>query len=317
MSVACVVDAKNKLGEVPVWDVREQALYWVDIEGKLLQRLTPATGEVKRWTMPERIACFALRESGGLIVAFASGLAFYDLDSGEIEWIAKPEAHIPTNRFNEGKCDRKGRFWAGTMDDRLAEHTGALYRVDPDSTVHKVLDGIGISNSTVWSLADDAFYFADTLDGAIFRFDYDHEQGTLSNRRQIVDLKGAGIGPDGSTIDTEGYLWNAQWDGWRLARYAPDGRLDRIVDLPGAEADELHVRWAGFEDALCHLGDLGSEPRRSREAAAGRRPVRAGCRDRRRARAEVRRMNNERGEGARTEAGPRSAAENREERLCW
>jgi L-arabinonolactonase len=232
VSVACVVDAKNKLGEVPVWDVREQALYWVDIEGKLLQRLTPATGEVKRWTMPERIACFALRESGGLIVAFASGLAFYDLDSGETEWIAKPEAHIPTNRFNEGKCDRKGRFWAGTMDDRLAEHTGALYRVDPDSTVHKVLDGIGISNSTVWSLADDAFYFADTLDGAIFRFDYDHEQGSLSNRRQIVDLKGAGIGPDGSTIDTEGYLWNAQWDGWRLARYAPDGRLDRIVDLP-------------------------------------------------------------------------------------
>ena len=132
MSVACVVDAKNKLGEVPVWDVREQALYWVDIEGKLLQRLAPATGEVKRWTMPERIACFALRESGGLIVAFASGLAFYDLDSGEIEWIAKPEAHIPTNRFNEGKCDRKGRFWAGTMDDRLAEHTGALYRVDGD-----------------------------------------------------------------------------------------------------------------------------------------------------------------------------------------
>ena len=98
--------------------------------------------------------------------------------------------------------------------------------------MHKVLDGIVISNSTVWSLADDAFYFADTLDGAIFRFDYDHEKGTLSNRRQIVDLKGAGIGPDGSTIDTEGYLWNAQWDGWRLARYAPDGRLDRIVDLP-------------------------------------------------------------------------------------
>jgi len=167
VSVACVVEAKDKLGEVPVWDVREQALYWVDIEGKLLQRLTPATGEVKRWTMPERIACFALRESGGLIVAFASGLAFYDLDSGEIEWIAKPEAHIPTNRFNEGKCDRKGRFWAGTMDDRLAEHTGALYRVDPDSTVHKVLDGIGISNSTVWSLANDAFYFADTLDGVL------------------------------------------------------------------------------------------------------------------------------------------------------
>jgi sugar lactone lactonase YvrE len=232
VSIACVVDAGNKLGEVPVWDEREQALYWVDIEGKLLQRYAPATGEVKRWATPERIACFALREKGGLIVAFASGLAFYDPDSGAIDWIAKPEAHIATNRFNEGKCDRKGRFWAGTMDDGLKEHSGALYRVDPDLSVHKMLDGIGVSNSTVWSLANDAFYFADTLDGAIFRFDYDHETGALSNRRQIVDLKGSGIGPDGSTIDTQGYLWNAQWDGWRLARYAPDGRLDRIVELP-------------------------------------------------------------------------------------
>ena len=151
MNITCVVDAKNKLGEVPVWDEREQALYWVDIEGKLLQRYQPATGDVKRWTMPERIACFALREQGGLIVAFASGFAFYDLDSGRIDWIAKPKSHIPTNRFNEGKCDRKGRFWAGTMDDRLKEHTGALYRVDLDLSVHKVVDGIGISNSTVWS----------------------------------------------------------------------------------------------------------------------------------------------------------------------
>ncbi|MEP0320990.1 SMP-30/gluconolactonase/LRE family protein [Bauldia litoralis] len=232
MTVECVVDARNRLGEVPVWDVAEQALYWVDIEGKLLQRLTPATGTVDRWQMPERIACFALRENGGLIVAFASGIAFYDLDTGAIDWIAKPEAHIPTTRFNEGKCDRQGRFWAGTMDDRLTEHSGALYRVDPDRSVTKVLDGIGISNTLVWSLDDTEFYFADTLDGVIDRFDYDPATGAIANRTRIVDLAGTGIGPDGSTIDAEGYLWNAQWDGWRLARYAPDGTLDRIVELP-------------------------------------------------------------------------------------
>ena len=172
MTVTCVVDAKNRLGEVPVWDVAEQALYWVDIEGRLLQRLTPATGKVERWEMPERIACFALRETGGLIVAFASGIAFYDLDTGGIEWIARPDP-VPTNRFNEGKCDRRGRFWAGTMDDRLTEHSAALFRVDPDLTVTKVLDGIGISNSIVWSLDDREFYFADTLDGVIDRFDFD------------------------------------------------------------------------------------------------------------------------------------------------
>ena len=229
--VTCVVDCRNRLGEVPVWDVAEQALYWVDIEGKLLQRLTPSTGRVERWEMPERIACFALRESGGLIVAFASGIAFYDLDTGAIDWIARPDP-VPTNRFNEGKCDRRGRFWTGTMDDRLTHHAASLFRVDPDLSVTRVLDGIGISNSIVWSLDDTEFYFADTLDGRIDRFDYDADTGALSNRRKIVDLAGTGIGPDGSTIDTEGYLWNAQWDGWRLARYAPDGRLDRVVRLP-------------------------------------------------------------------------------------
>ena len=230
-SVACVVDAKNILGEVPVWDVAEQALYWVDIEGKLLQRLTPATGAVERWAMPERIACFALRETGGLIVGFASGIAFYDLETGAIDWIARPDP-VPTNRFNEGKCDRRGRFWAGTMDDRLSDHSGSLFRVDPDRTVTKVLGGTGISNSIVWSLDDREFYFADTLDSVIERFDYDAAGGTIANPRRIVDLAGTGISPDGSTIDTEGYLWNAQWDGWRIARYAPDGRLDRIVELP-------------------------------------------------------------------------------------
>lgn len=228
--VTCVVDCHNKLGEVPVWDAAEQALYWVDIEGKLLQRYTPATGRVDRWQMPERVGSFALREHGGLIVAFASGIAFYDLDTGAIDWIARPEAGKPGNRFNEGKCDRHGRFWAGTMDDSLAAHTAALYRVDPDLSVHRVFGDVGISNCFVWSLADDAFFFADTLDKRIYRFDYDHAAGTLSNRRLFAETDGAN--PDGGTIDEHGHLWNAEWDGWRIVRYAPDGTIDRVVDLP-------------------------------------------------------------------------------------
>jgi len=229
---ANVWDVKNTLGEVPVWDVAEQALYWVDIEGRLLQRLDPATGAVERWSMPERIACFALRETGGLIVAFASGIAFYDLDTGAIDWIARPEAHIPTNRFNEGKCDRQGRFWTGSMDDGLGASSGALYRVDPDRSIEKMLDGIGISNSIVWSPDDTTFYFADTLEGRIDRFDFDAERGRLSNRRTFVDLAGSGMGPDGSAVDAEGCLWNAQWDGWRVARYSPDGALIGALALP-------------------------------------------------------------------------------------
>ncbi len=108
--VVCVVDAKNKLGEVPVWDVEEQALYWVDIEGALLQRFHPATGAVRRWEMPERLCALALREKGGLVVALASGFAFFDPETGAIERLAAPEAHLPGNRMNDGKCDRRGRF---------------------------------------------------------------------------------------------------------------------------------------------------------------------------------------------------------------
>ncbi len=227
-----VVDAKNKLGEVPVWCPIQQALYWVDIEGKLLQRLTPATGLVRRWTMPERIGSFALRAGGGLVCAFASGFAFFDLETEAVEWIARPEAATPRNRFNDGKCDRAGRFWAGTMDDRLSEHTGALYRLDPDRSVHRMAEGVGISNSLAWSPDDRLFYFADTMDRAIYAYDYDAATGAIANRRVLADHKDQPGNPDGSTIDAEGFLWNAQWDGWRLVRFAPDGRVDRVVPLP-------------------------------------------------------------------------------------
>ena len=226
-AVAC----RNKLGEVPVWDVGEQALYWVDIERRLLQRFDPATGATRVWELPERIGSYALRERGGFVVAFESGFAFMD-EAGAIEWIAKPEAHIPRNRFNDGKCDRNGRFWAGTMDDRLSEHTGALYRLDPDLSVTQMATGIGISNSLAWSPDNRTFYFADTMDRAIRAYDYDHPSGAISNRRDLTVMEGRPGNPDGSTIDADGFLWNAEWDGWAVVRYAPDGRVDRVVNLP-------------------------------------------------------------------------------------
>jgi L-arabinonolactonase len=231
-TVRCVVDCRNKLGEVPLWDVKEQSLYWVDIEGRRLHRLTPATGAVEHWDMDERISSFALREQGGLIVAFASGIAFYDLDTGKRDWIARPEANLPGNRFNEGKVDRMGRFWAGTMDDSLANHSAGLYRVDTDLSVHKMLGDIGISNCFIWSRENDRFWFADTLDKQISVFDYDHATGAITNRRPFADTIGLGYGPDGGTIDAEGFIWVAMWDGWKIVRFAPDGSVDREIALP-------------------------------------------------------------------------------------
>lgn len=230
--VQLVVDGKNKLGEVPVWDVQEQALYWVDIEGRKLFRLEPATGAVRDWSFAERIGSFALRRAGGFVCAFELGFAFFAPESGAVEWIARPERMIRRNRFNDGKCDRAGRFWAGTMDDRLAEHTGSLFRLDPDRSVHRMDGAIGISNSLAWSPDNRTFYFADTLDGAIYAYDFDVSSGGLANKRLFASTADQPGSPDGSTIDAEGFLWNAQWDGWRLVRYAPDGRVDRIVPLP-------------------------------------------------------------------------------------
>ncbi len=232
IDAVCVVDCKNKLGEVPVWDVAEQALYWVDIEGSLLQRLEPASGTRRTWRLPERVCALALRQKGGLVLALASGFAFFDPATGALERLAVPEAHMPHNRMNDGKCDRRGRFWAGTMDDRLASPTGALYRLDPDLTCRRMESGIGISNSLAWSPDDRVFYFADSLPRKIFAYDFDAETGAIGNRRVFTDCRDQPGVPDGSTVDVEGYLWNAQWDGWRLVRYTPNGRIERIVDLP-------------------------------------------------------------------------------------
>lgn len=230
--VQVAAKAANILGEVPVWDTETKALWWTEIEGKLLQRLDIESGEVSRWTLPERLGSFALREAGGLVCAFESGFAFFDPESGQIDWIARPEADVPRNRFNDGKTDRNGRFWAGTMDDRLSERTGALYRLDPDLSVHRMETGIGISNALCWSPDDTKFYFADTMVRQIWEYRYDARSGTISDRRIFTDMRDQPGNPDGSTIDAEGYMWNAQWDGWRLVRYAPDGQVDRVVELP-------------------------------------------------------------------------------------
>jgi L-arabinonolactonase len=233
--VRCAVAANNVLGEGPVWCPIDEALYWVDIEGRLLQRFHPKSKRIDRWSTPERLCSFALRERGGLLAAFASGVAFYSPETGAVDWIARLDADKPHNRLNDGKCDRAGRFFVGAMDSRDDGDAGRLFRVDPDLSVHVLEEGVGISNSIAWSLDERIFYFADTRANAIFAYDYDPATGAIANRRVFAEtLSGRGA-PDGSTIDEEGFLWNAEWGGWRLTRYAPDGRVDRVVPLPVAQ----------------------------------------------------------------------------------
>lgn len=230
LAVAC----RNTLGEGPVWDGIEDALYWVDIQEGLLQRFEPVSGRIDRWMLPERVGALALRRESGLVLALASGFAVFDPGTGALDRRAAPEAHLPGNRFNDGKCDARGRFWAGTMHEEARHLAGALYRLDPGGACHTMETEIGISNSLAWSPDDRTFYFADTLRGTIFAYDFDLDAGTLSNRRIFADAGAAPGAPDGSTVDADGFLWNARWGGSCLVRYAPDGRVDRVVDLPVA-----------------------------------------------------------------------------------
>jgi L-arabinonolactonase len=230
--VECIVAGNNRLGESPVWSVSAQKLYWVDGRAPCVFQLDPATGALASWPMPATIGSIALRRSGGLVVAMQTGLHFLDVTTGELTFAADPEADQPENRFNDGRCDRQGRFWSGTMNDTRRDPTGALYRFDADHTCTWITDDLIVPNSICWSPDDTTMYLADTYRHRIMAYDFHADEGTISNRRLFVDATGNPGRPDGSTVDSEGFIWNAEYAGSRLVRYAPDGRVDRVLPMP-------------------------------------------------------------------------------------
>ncbi len=239
--VECVLEARNWLGEGPCWHPGEQALYWTDVPSKRIHRWQPAGGAHTIYQLPEMVTAIAVRAKGGLVIASHSGIDLFDPATGQATRFVAPEADKPQNRSNDGKCDRQGRFWYGTMMNNFAAdmsetpitgNSGGLYRIDPDGRVTGFEQGLGIANTFAWSPDDRTMYFADTLD-AIYAYDFDAARGAVANRRVFGKADTAEHGlPDGSTIDEEGFLWNCRWDGGRVIRWAPDGSIDRIVELP-------------------------------------------------------------------------------------
>jgi sugar lactone lactonase YvrE len=230
-AAVCVLEARAELGECPVWDERSQALYFVDIEAPALFRLDPATGAVRRWDMPAKIGSLALDESGsGAVLALASGFARFDFATGALAPLANPLAGTVDLRFNDGAADPAGRFWAGTMHLSTRHPAGKVYCLD-GGEAHAVYDGFFVPNGLAWNPEGTRFYINDSP-RAMFVAEFDAAAGRAGPPYVFADVSAAPGYPDGMAIDEEGFLWNARWDGAGLARFAPDGRLDRFVPLP-------------------------------------------------------------------------------------
>jgi sugar lactone lactonase YvrE len=257
--VELVLDARNGTGESPVWVAAEQALYWVDIPGKKLCSWSTATCQASSWTAPEMLACVApMGAAGRWIAGMETGVfALTQTSSGVLtsDLLAPVEHAQPGMRFNDGRCDRQGRFLAGTMvmDMSLGAKSGCLYRHDQRGELTRLLDGFITPNGLAFSPDGRTMYLSDSHPSVqlVWAFDYDTDTGRPSNRRVFVDMKPLAGRPDGAAVDADGCYWICGNDAGLIHRFTPDGRLDRSLAVPvkkpamcafgGAQLDTLFV----------------------------------------------------------------------------
>ena len=231
-SFECVLDIKASLGECPTWSVDEQSLYWVDINAPSLNRFDPRTGCNVAWPMPEAIGCFALREGGRFVAALRSGIWLVDR-AGKLERKLAAAPYDPAHhRFNDGRADAQGRFWAGSMNERRDAGSAWLYRLDSRLTLTPMISGITISNGLAWSPDSRTLYHADTPTRTIHAWDFDPVTGNIANRRVFAQFAGESDRPDGAAVDREGCYWSAFYRGGKVVRLSPRGEMVAEFPLP-------------------------------------------------------------------------------------
>jgi len=252
--ITCVVDSKSLLGESTYWDPRAKVLWWIDIWGPTIHRYDPESGQDMTWPAPEYLGCLAVRENGGLVVSMVSGFYFFDPESGNFDPIVDPESEMPDTRFNDGKTDRQGRFWSGSMfeaEGKPPAKIASLYRLDADLSVHRMVEGVGCSNGLAWSPDSRTMYYTDSHTSLVWAWDSDPATGDIADRRVFLDLSAEGYIVDGATVDEAGNYWLTVPFKGKVLAYDPKGKLVTAIDMPtdlptccefgGANLDTLYV----------------------------------------------------------------------------
>jgi sugar lactone lactonase YvrE len=269
-SVELVLDAGARIGEGPSWDVATRRLLWVDILARQVHRYDPETGQNETWTFEQQVGAVVARAQGGFLLALEDGFWTTEGIGAKPRRLAGVEGDDQSARMNDGKCDRRGRFWAGTMAHDARPEAGSLYRLDPGGAVTRILERVTISNGIGWSPDSRTMYYVDSLTYAVDAFDYDLATGDAVNRRQIIRTPvGEGL-PDGLAVDSEGFLWIAFYGGWSVHRYTPGGKLERTVRLPVANVTSCAFGGPDLGDLYITSGASGlSNQERAAQPLAG------------------------------------------------
>jgi sugar lactone lactonase YvrE len=259
ISIDKVSGVKNKVGEGPVWDSTEKALYWLDPYGPLIYRLDPKTGAVRSWKTPKQIGSMALREKSGAICAMTDGFYYFDFDSGSATPVPNGSVAAAGTIFNDGKTDARGRFIAGTVDPDFSKPLASVYSMDGSTKCSALDAGFVCTNGPCFSPDNRTFYCADSMNRTIYAYDYDLATGSVSNKRAFASTSDLGGVPDGATVDAEGHLWSAIAGGGKVACFNPDGSLARTIEMPtsipasvmfgGDDLDVLYVPSIGVKIA--------------------------------------------------------------------
>jgi sugar lactone lactonase YvrE len=259
-----------ELGEGPMWSPGEGAFYWIDVTQRRFYRQTAERGEAEVWQFEKMPGSYGFRRGGGFIFAFRNALALGDGPTGPFTPIGTPMIDFKVERFNDGKVDRRGRFWVGSFDPTFRDGGGSLYRVDTDLKVTRMDQGVSMSNGIGWSPDNRTMYFADSRPGSIWCYDFDLESGEIGDRRTFLDYAGRPGRPDGLTVDAEGFIWVAEVTAQRIARYDPKARLERAIEVPVSRPTSVMFGGADMRTLLITSMRLGmSAEEQAKEPLAG------------------------------------------------